>query len=347
MPRRPIIFSLTGMHESGLKILRDAGELRMASALDPATLQREVVGADALIIRTGGVIDAPLLYCGKDLRVVGRHGVGYDQIDVDAATARGIQVVYTPGANTQSVAEHVFALMIGLSKHFTAMAGELAGGNYHARTSLTGREIAGKTLGIIGFGRIGRRVGEIAHLGFGMTVLYNDIVPAPPEVERRARARRTDLREVLEASDYVTLHVPLDASTRSLINRETLALLRPGTILINTCRGPVVDEPAVAAALDSGRLWGYGADVYSVEPPPPGHPVIGRRDVLLTPHSAAQTHEALRNMATMIAEEVVGVLRGDPPRNPVNDPFQVERVRQQLGLEPLYRVSAAPDQDSA
>src|SRR5437016_6429091 len=129
MERRPIIFSLTGMHDSGLRLLREAGELRMASALDPATLQREVVGADALIIRTGGVIDAALLDRGKDLKVVGRHGVGYDQIDIEAATARGIQVVYTPGANTQSVSEHVFALMIGVSKHLTRMTAELVAGN--------------------------------------------------------------------------------------------------------------------------------------------------------------------------------------------------------------------------
>ena len=126
---------------------------------------------------------------GKELRVVGRHGVGYDQIDVDAATARGIQVVYTPGANTQSVAEHVFAMMIGLSRHFPRMMAGLNAGNYHIRTSMTGRELAGKTLGIIGFGRIGRRVGEIAHRGFGMNVLYHDIVAAPAEVEERADAR--------------------------------------------------------------------------------------------------------------------------------------------------------------
>jgi D-3-phosphoglycerate dehydrogenase len=339
MEHRPIIFSLTGMHESGLRMLRAAAELRMASALDPATLQREVVGADALIIRTGGVIDAALLDRGQNLKVVGRHGVGYDQIDVEAATARGIQVVYTPGANTQSVAEHTIALMIGISRHFTRMTAELVAGNYLARTSMTGREIAGKTLGIVGFGKIGRRVGEIAHLGFGMTVLYNDIVDPPEEDQRRCKARRRGLRELLEAADYVTLHVPLDASTRGLINRETLAWMRPDAILINTCRGPVVDEPAVAAALDAGRLWGYGADVFTVEPPEPGHPLIGRPDVLLTPHSAAQTEEALRNMATTIAQEILGVLRGDPPTYPVNDPFQVEHVRQQLGREPLYRGS--------
>jgi phosphoglycerate dehydrogenase-like enzyme len=124
-----------------------------------------------------------------------------------------------------------------------------------------------------------------------------------------------------------------------MINRETLGLMRRDSILINTCRGPVVDEEAVAQALDSGRLWGYGADVYTVEPPPPGHPLVGRLDVLLTPHSAAQTEEGLRTMATMIAQEVVGVLQGKPPENPVNDPFQVEQVRWELGLPSLYAGS--------
>jgi len=339
MPSSPLILLVHKMHESGIDLLREAGELRMASGTDPATLQREVVGAQALVIRTAGVIDARLMDKGKDLKVIGRHGVGYDQIDVEAATKRGIQVVYTPGANTQSVSEHVFALMIGLSKHFPRMMSELARGNYPARTSWTGREIAGKTLGIIGFGRIGRRVGEIAHLGFGMKVLYHDIVAAPEEVELRAAARRVSLRALLESSDYVTLHVPLDASTRGMIDRSALALTGPNTILINTSRGPVVDEHAVAEALAAGRLWGYGADVFAEEPPPPDHPLIGRPDVMLTPHSAAQTEEGLRNMATMVAQEVVSVLQGTPPQCPVNDPFQVEHVRQRLGLDRLYRGS--------
>ena len=204
MPERPILLSLTTMHQAGLQILNEATELRMASALDPATLQREVVGADALIIRTGGVVDAALLDRGEKLRVVGRHGVGYDQIDVAAATARGVQVVYTPGANTQSVAEHVFALMIGISRHFPRMSAGLLAGNYHVRTSMTGREIAGKTLGIVGFGRIGRLVGEIAHRGFGMKVLYHDIVPAPP----KSRNARTPAARALKRSSSSPITSP-------------------------------------------------------------------------------------------------------------------------------------------
>jgi phosphoglycerate dehydrogenase-like enzyme len=336
MEQRPIILSLTKMHEQGLGLFRAAGELNFASGTAPEILQREVVGADALVIRTGGVVDAALLDKGDRLKVVGRHGVGYDAIDVEAATARGIQVVYTPGANTESVTEHVFAFMIGLSKHFPRMMSELAKGNYHARTSMKGREIAGKTLGIVGFGRIGRRVGELAHVGFGMNVIYHDIVPAPAEAESRAGARRVGFRDVLKRSDYITLHVPLDASTRRMIDRSALELTTSDTILINTSRGPVVDEAAVAEALDAGRLWGYGADVYDIEPPPPDHPLIGRPDVMLTPHSAAQTEEGLRNMAVTVAEEVIGVLNGRVPQFPVNDPKEVEASRKRLGLAPLY-----------
>jgi D-3-phosphoglycerate dehydrogenase / 2-oxoglutarate reductase len=334
---RPVILSLTNMHEAGMSLLREASDLRMASATDPETLRREVAGVDGLILRTGGIVDAALMDRGKDLKVVGRHGVGYDAIDVAAATERGIQVVYTPGANTQSVAEHVFAMMIGLSKHFTRMQAAVTAYDYHARTRWTGRDLYGRTLGIIGFGRIGRRVGAIARSAFDMSVLYNDIVAPPPEAEAKAGARRASFEEVLRASEYVTLHVPLDASTRHMIDRRALALMRPDAILINCARGPVVVEADVAEALAAGNLWGFGADVFEDEPFLPGHPLVGRDDVILTPHSAAQTVEGLTCMALGVAEEVLGVLRGDRPKNPVNDPAVVEASRRRLGLPPLYR----------
>jgi phosphoglycerate dehydrogenase-like enzyme len=338
MPDRPIILSLTSMREEGLGLLREGGALRMASSLEPAVLRREIADADALVIRTAGDIDAALMDAAPRLRVIGRHGVGYDQVDVPAATARGIQVVYTPGANTEAVAEHTLAFLIGLSKHFGPNMRALEEGRYNDRTKLVGRDLAGRTLGIIGFGRIGRRVGAIARAALGMRVLYNDIVPAPPDVEAAAGAARVELPELLARSEYVTLHVPLDDSTRRLINRETLAAMRPGAILVNTCRGPVTDEAAVAEALDSGRLFGYAADVYDVEPPPPDHPLIGRgRNVLLTPHSAAQTVESLTNMARGVAEDVLAVLGGRPPRNPVNDPAEVAASRRRLGKPPLDR----------
>ena len=336
--QRPVILSLTKMHEAGMSLLREASELRMASGVTPEILRGEVVGADGLIIRTGGTVDAALMDCGKDLRVVGRHGVGYDAIDIDAATARGIQVVYTPGANTQSVAEHVFAMMIGLSKHFTRMGKAVEAYDYHARTKHTGRDLFGRTLGLIGFGRIGRRVGVMARAAFEMPVLYNDIVAAPPEVEEQAGATRVSFEEVLKRSEYVSLHVPLDPSTQGLIDRRAVSLMRADAILINACRGPVVVESAVAEALDAGKLWGYGADVFEHEPELAGNPLIGRDDVMFTPHSAAQSEEGLSNMARGVAEDVLGVLRGDRPRNPVNDPEAVEASRRRLGLAPLFRT---------
>jgi D-3-phosphoglycerate dehydrogenase len=336
MPDRPIILSLTKMREEGLGLLREGGELRMASNTEPETLHREIRDADALVIRTAGKINAELMDHAPKLRVIGRHGVGYDQVDVPAATERGIQVVYTPGANTEAVAEHSLAFLIALSKHFPQHGRSLVEGRYHDRTRYCGRDLLGRSLGIIGFGRIGRRLGEIAHTAFKMKVLYNDIVAAPPEVEARAGARRAGLDELLRESEYVSLHVPLDASTRRMIDETALSKMRPDAILLNTCRGPVTDEHAVAKALDAGRLWGYGADVYDVEPPPPDHPLIGREDnVILTPHSAAQTAESLVNMARGVAEDVLGVLNGEPPRNAVNDPAEVARNRQKLGKPPL------------
>lgn len=318
--------------------LRAAGDLRMASSLAPEVLHREIADADALVIRTAGVIDAALMDAAPRLKVIGRHGVGYDQVDVPAATERGIQVVYTPGANTQSVAEHVFAMLIGVSKHFHQQEIALVEGRYNDRTKLVGRDIQGKTIGIIGFGRIGRRVGKIALHGFGMKVLYNDIVAAPEDVVADAGARRVDLDELLTSSDYITMHVPLDASTRRMIHRAAIDKMPKGAVLLNTCRGPVVDEVAVADALKSGQLFGYGADVYDVEPPPADHPLIGRSDlnVMLTPHSAAQTAESLTNMATEVAVDVIGVLNGRAPLNPVNNPTAVTASRERLGKPPIW-----------
>lgn len=329
MPDRPRIFMMTDMHEDGMRLLHEAGEVVMTSSLEPDVLHREVAGADAIVTRTYGRIDSALLdAAGSQLKVVGRHGVGVDHVDVPAATERGILVVSTPGANKEAVAEHVFAFMIGLSKHFPKQMKALIEGRFMDRTKQMGRDIQGKTIGIVGFGNVGREVGRIAHAAFGMKVLYNDIAPAPPEIEAKAGASGcSDFEKTLREADYVTMHVPLDASTRRMIDHQAIALMKPDAILINTCRGPVVDEAAVAEALDAGRLWGYGADVFTDEPPADDHPLIGRDDVMLTPHSAAQTIESLKNMATWVAEDVVRVLRGEAPRRPYNDPEAVSLHR--------------------
>jgi phosphoglycerate dehydrogenase-like enzyme len=331
---KPKILSITKMHEAGLGLLREGGNLIMSSRWDDDTLRREIAGVDALVIRTQGKITAAVMdAAGPSLKVIGRHGVGFDHVDIPAATERGIQVVYTPGANMESVAEHAIAMMIALSKYFMPSIRALEQGDYFARTRWMGRDIRGKSLGIIGFGRIGKRLGEIAYQAFGMKVYYTDVVEIPAEpIARAGGAQAVDLDTLLRTCEYVSLHVPLDSSTRKLIDREALAKVRPDCILLNTCRGPVVDEAAVAEALDEKRLFGYGADVYEVEPPAlPGHPLIGRPDnVILTPHNAAQTEESLINMARWMAEDVLRVLKGETPKYPVNDPVEVAAARKKM-----------------
>lgn len=331
---KPKILSITKMHEAGLGLLREGGNLIMSSGWDDDTLRREIAGVDALVIRTQGKITAAVMdAAGPSLKVIGRHGVGFDHVDIPAATERGIQVVYTPGANMESVAEHAIAMMIALSKYFMPSIRALEQGDYFARTRWMGRDIRSKSLGIIGFGRIGKRLGEIAYQAFGMKVYYTDVVDIPAEpIARAGGAQAVDLDTLLRTCEYVSLHVPLDSSTRKLIDREALAKVRPDCILLNTCRGPVVDEAAVAEALDEKRLFGYGADVYEVEPPAvPGHPLIGRPDnVILTPHNAAQTEESLINMARWMAEDVLRVLKGETPKYPVNDPVEVAAARKKM-----------------
>ncbi len=335
MARRPIILSLMNMHESGMCLLRASAEVRMASAVDPATLQREVVGADALIVRTGGEVNAALLDCGKDLKVIGRHGVGYDQIDVEAATERGIQVVYTPGANTESVCEHVFAMMIGLSKHFPRMTAELAAGNYLFRTKMTGRDLFGRHAGHPRL-RPDRPPGR----GGGARRLQDEgpLQRHRPDPPRGRGPRRRPAGELRGGARGVGVrHAPRPARRQHVAHDRPRGAGQdaprrdPGQLR----RGSVVVESAVAEALDAGRLWGYASDVFEVEPPPADHPLIGRPDVLLTPHSAAQTVEGLSNMASGIAQDVLGVLRGEPPRNPVNDRSLVNANRRRLGLAAL------------
>lgn len=332
MSDRPIIVMTTTMNEAGTRLLREAGELRVVSPTDRVELLQAVADADALVVRTAGVYDAEVMDAAPRLKVIGRHGVGYDHVDIKAATARGILVVYTPGANTESVAEHALAMMIGLSKHFPQQGRSLREGRFHDRTAYCGRDILGRTLGIIGYGRIGKRLGEIAHRTFGMKVLYHDILPMSAEDEARAGAARLPFDEVLSRSEYVSMHVPLDASTRRMIDARALGLMRSDAILLNTCRGPVVDEQAVAEALDAGRLYGYGADVYDREPPPADHPLVHHKgNVMLTPHSAAQTGESLVNMARGVAEDVVRVLNGQRPENSVDNPETVLANRRALG----------------
>lgn len=302
--------------EVGMQVLRPMGEVRMASATDEDTIIAEIGDIDGVIVRARGAMTRRIMEHAPKLRVVGRHGVGVDNIDLAAATDHGIQVVNTPLATVESVAEHTVGLMIAVSKSIARADAHIRAGDFEVRYSIRGREMRGRTLGVIGFGRIGRRVAQICRRAFDMTILYQDVRSAP-EMERDIGARRVDLAELLGTAEYVTVHVPLLPETRGLIGEEELALMRPDALFFNTSRGAVLDEQALYNALAEGRILGAGLDVYQREPTPSDNPLFTLENVVLTPHIASSTEESMAQMS-LVAEDLIAVLQGDSPRHPVN-----------------------------
>jgi len=304
------------MHKAGIDVLRSVGEVRVASDTDENTIVEEIGDIDGVVVRANGRMTRRILEHAPRLRVVGRHGTGVDNIDVEAATEHGVQVVRTPEATTEAVAEHTLGLMLTLSKRIIPGHEGIRSGHFEVRYTLRGREMLGRTLGIVGAGRIGRRLAQMCHHGLGMSILYYDVRPAP-EVERELGARRLELHELLASADYISVHVPLMPQTRGLIGEAEFAVMRPDTMFFNTSRGPVVDEGALYRALVAGTIAGAGLDVYEEEPTPADNPLLGLDNVVLTPHMATTTEEALRKMS-LVAEDLVNVLESRPPRYPVN-----------------------------
>lgn len=252
-------------------------------------------------------VDAELLAAAPGLRVVANHAVGVDNVDVPVCTARGVWVTNTPGAVTESTADLTLALILAVARRVREGERLIRDGRFRAwaPTMLLGLELRGATLGIVGMGRIGHAVARRAE-GFGMNVVHTTSRGGVP------------LDELLRRSDVVTLHCPLNAGTRHLMNAQRLARMKRGAILINTSRGAVVDEAAIVAALESGALGGAGLDVYENEPLV--HPgLLGRDDVVLLPHLGSATHATRGQMATMALTDAVRVLRGERPLHPVNE----------------------------
>ena len=304
------------IHEAGMQVLRSVGQVRLASNADEDTIVAEIGDVHGVVVRAKGRVTRRILEHAPLLKVVGRHGTGVDNIDLEAATERGVQVVKTPEATTEAVAEHTLGLMLALSKKIVSGHLALRSGHFEARYTLQGREVCGRTLGVIGLGRIGRRLARMCHHGLGMSILYYDVRPAP-ELERELGARRLELHELLASAEYISVHVPLLPETTGLIGEAEFALMRPDAMFFNTSRGPVVDEGALYRALVSGAIAGAGLDVYDPEPTPPDNPLLKLTNVVLTPHMAASTEEAMRKMS-LVAEDLVNVLEGRPPRYPVN-----------------------------
>jgi D-3-phosphoglycerate dehydrogenase len=256
-------------------------------------------------------VDDEILSRAPKLKVIGRFGVGIDNVDLDAARKRGVRVVYTPGANADAVAEHTFALLLALAKRLLFWHEALLKGEYRLRWTEQSAEVQGKTLGIVGFGHVGRAVAERAK-AFKMRVLvYDPFVPT--EVMASFGAESAVLEELLSQSDFISLHVPLTDETRGLINRDRVALMKHGTFLINTSRGEVCDLDALYEGLQSGKLAGVALDVFPNEPPDLNHPIFRHPNFIGTPHVASHTPETLNRMALVVVEQVLKVLRGEEP----------------------------------
>lgn len=267
-----------------------------------------LVDADALIVRNRTQVDAALLARAPKLRVVGRLGVGLDNIDVAGCKARGIEVIPATGANALAVAEYVVCTVMLLLRGAYLSSAEVAAGKWPRGALGEGRETAGKMLGVVGFGGIGRRVAKLAQ-GLGMKVLATDpAIAADAPVWRESGAAFRGLDDLLAESDAVTLHVPLAPETRHLLSAGRLARMKRGAVLINTARGGVIDEAALAEALAGGHLAGAALDVFETEPLPAGSPLAGAPHLVLTPHVAGVTRESNVRVSTLIAEKVAHAL---------------------------------------
>ena len=305
------------VHEEALALLRENAEVSVgfgpeARELDDALLAE----VNALLVRTKP-LGAEEIEKAPRLRVIARHGVGVDNVAVGAATRRGVPVLITPRANLRSVAEHVFALALAVSRNLLRADRCVREGRFAERDSLVGRELFGGTLGVIGLGRIGEEVARIGAAGFGMRVLGHD--PYLDETAVRARGAEPvgSLDELLPACDLVSVHVPLTEETRGLLGARELGLMRPGSVLVQAARGGVVDEGALVEALrEGGPLAGAGIDVFGEEPPPADHPLFSVETAVLSPHTAASTRQAMRRMGLDAARGILDILGGADALNP-------------------------------
>ena len=316
MPDRPRVFVARRIPDAGLERIAEACAMDVwDDELPPPRdeLLRRIDGVDGVLtLLTDRVDDAFLDAAGPSLRVVSNYAVGFDNIDVASCARRGVAVGNTPGVLTETTADLAWALLM-------ASARRLAEGDRYVRAGrwrtwgpqlLLGGDVHGATLGIVGFGRIGQAVARRAQ-GFGMEILYHNLSPLPPEVTEPLGATRLPLEDLLPRSDFVSLHVNLSATTRHLMNAVTLSWMKPTAILINTARGPVIDQAALADALDQGVIAAAALDVTDPEPIPVDDRLVGRDDCLIVPHIASASVATRDRMAAMAAANLIAGVRGE------------------------------------
>lgn len=321
---RPVIFSTHALHPAAVDALKDAGSLKVATTLDPATLIAESRDAAAIIVRA--ILPEAIFTGAPLLRAAVRHGAGLDMIPMEAANAAGVLVANVPAVNARSVAEHVFFVSMALLRRFRRMDRDLRTGGWFAGRAHAEQtnELSGRRIGIVGYGAVGRQVHAIAANGFGLDVA----VTSRSRPEGLHGARFLDIDALVAASDILVLCCPLTPETRGLIDARRIGLMKPGALIVNVARGPVIDDEALIGALRDGRVGGAALDVFATQPLPPDHPYFGFDNVIVTPHMAGITEESMIRMGTGAAAEVVRILAGEMPvnlRNPEVVPAYLRR----------------------
>jgi D-3-phosphoglycerate dehydrogenase len=312
---KPIVLLTHSIHPVAMERLREEAEVRIADAHDEPSLCRAIEDVSGIIVRMP--LSPAVIAAGKRLRVVARHGVGLDYIPVATCTELGLPVIFTPNANTESVAEHVIGLLVGLAHYFCLADRAVRSHAWAKRDNLIGVDLFHRCIGIIGMGRIGARVAAICRVAFDMRVLAYDPYLNPDTIRERG-GEPMSFEDVLAQAEFLTLHLPLNGSTKHLIDSKALARVKHGVYLINAARGGLVDTEALAQAIRDGRIRGAALDVLEEEPPSLQNPLLEFDNVIFTPHSAALTEEAMLRMGMDSSEDVLRVLRGESPLNCAN-----------------------------
>ncbi len=306
------------IHEDAIKLLSSETEVLMPYKASPDELLTMLPEVEGLVLCVGFKVNADTLEHAPKLEVIGRHGAGLEIVDLEAATRKGLPVTFTPEGPTESTAEHAFMLMQAAARRLSLLDRATRTGNFQIRDTVVGVELYGKKVGVVGFGHIGQRFAEMCRDAFNMQVHVFDPFIQPEKTKHWGAILHTDLVEMAEKVDFLSLHTPSTKQTHHLVNEVVLKALGGNGFLINCSRGPVVDEKALIAALQAGTIAGAGLDVYDPEPPEAENPLFGMDNVVLTPHLASFTEEGRQRMGMMVAEDVLRVLRGEQPKYPAN-----------------------------
>lgn len=303
------------IHKDAYQFLKDKGfEIVISPSPNDEIIRNYIQNADAIIVRTATKLSRYTIFSADNLKVIARTGAGVDNVDVAAASERNIPVCNTPEANTDSVAEHTLAFILALSKYLNKMDYAVRANNFAVRNSYLPIDLGGKTLGLVGFGKIGRKVAEKCSNCFDMKIMFYDPYISNNDDFGFSYVQAASIEAIFENSDFISIHMPYSRDNHHLVNKNLLDKMKNTSFIINTSRGGIIDENDLAEALSDGKIAGAALDVFENEPPQADNPLLKLENIFLSPHSAALTKESARRMAMHAAEGVADILRGKNPK---------------------------------